>query len=1099
MQQKMPAMKKRRTQENYNILSQQEQILRNPDMFVGKTSCKTGDANTNPWSYYEDGRLIEKDVIPALWKLFDEVAQNVIDVYQKNSLSDEEIPVTNVKIEVSDDTISVWNNGSGVPIEKSTKASVKMGRDVLCPELVWFHFGTGDNLDTEDRMVGGKNGYGSKLCGVFSTKYEVKTCDGKQRFSMVAKKNMTKVDSPKVKVANKNAKSFTEVKFKIDLKQFKLNNKAIDKINDDTKFAIEKRVQDMANFMPNAKVYFNKVKVKRMTPRQHSALVVGKHNILFQIENDNQFICVASKKPDAGTGCCAYTNGIFNRSGGIHVTKLLSALHTGMGKLSKEYTTAGIHRAMLKRRLLFYIVYKNVVNPMFDGQCKDSLTDCDSGSKPPISYQKENHKVYFDKLRRQLRDYMKKKSKDKETNEAKKSDGIGCQRYVNVTDLMDARFAGTGKSHECALFITEGKSAARLASAMCPKDKYGVLPIRGKFLNAAKNSKVVFNKNAEVIAIKQTLGLKQSTKDAKNLRYGKVIIFTDQDDDGYHIRLLLMSMFCTHWPELVKNGFLHMMETPIVKANKGSKTIEFYDQDKAEKHMRENQGWNYRYYKGLGTSTAKDAKEYFKNRHKLIKKIHGDQKLVKKAMGDLHDSRDFRQYLSKGVKKCDMRDRGNIEFIVKRQFAAYAYASNLRKIPSEIDGLVPAMRKVLYYAIKYIKGNDNIVDRLANRAADKTRYHHGSNNLIGVIVNMASDYVGGIQVPFFQQNGQFASRHDDEHAAGRYIKTGLMKYIKLMFPESDMSFYPQQMDEGEVIEPVYMVPIVPLLLVNGHKGGLGCGYASEIPPHDMRKVIKLVKQYIEKKDCTWDLQVFYKNFRGTFDENFTYGKYTYNETDSSYTVTELPIGVKTDKFIANIKKVTKHIEFMDDHKSGDRVHLKIYNCEKKVIEKLMKKRIRENISVLGTDGEVKHTTYNELLKKFMDERRDVYCKRKANLASQKLVEYSCVEVKRRIVDTFLKKVWKPEDVSDDKGIEEVCRKLNSGFEFTVKEKDLDVSIRKLNKKYNIFLEKKSKELLAEHHAILNKPVEETWIEELDALQESLYPKLKKKRTLIDLS
>ena len=135
----------------------------------------------------------------------------------------------------------------------------------------------------------------------------------------------------------------------------------------------------------------------------------------------------------------------------------------------------------------------------------------------------------------------------------------------------------------------------------------------------------------------------------------------------------------------------------------------------------------------------------------------------------------------------------------------------------------------------------------------------------------------------------------------------------------------------------------------------------------------------------------------------------------------------------------------------------------------------------------------------MEERRDVYCKRKAKLASDKLLEYSCVEVKRRIVDTFLKKKWKPEDVSDDKGIEEVCRKLNSGFEFTVKEKDLDVSIRKLNKKYNIFLKKKSKELLAEHHAILNKPVEETWIEELDALQELLYPKLKKKRTLIDLS
>ena len=110
---------------------------------------------------------------------------------------------------------------------------------------------------------------------------------------------------------------------------------------------------------------------------------------------------------------------------------------------------------------------------------------------------------------------------------------------------------------------------------MVPKDKCGVLPIRGKMKNAGKHSKAEFNKNKEVVAIKQALGLKQNSKSIDNLRYGKLVIMTDQDSDGYHIRMLLMSMFAEYWPELLSKGFVWIFETPIVRATKAGQTINF--------------------------------------------------------------------------------------------------------------------------------------------------------------------------------------------------------------------------------------------------------------------------------------------------------------------------------------------------------------------------------------------------------------------------------------------------------------------------------------------------------------------------------------------
>ena len=1105
--------KKRRTQKDYSLLTQEQQCLRNPDMYVGSVNVeKNNDYDGHDWPYYFDGVLNKKYPIPALYKLVDELLVNVMDVYTKNRAGEEE-PVKNVWITTNYDTgeISVKNDGTGVPVEIHEAASKALKKQILCPELVWFHFGSGDNFNG-DRLVGGKNGYGAKLCGVFSSRYEVKTCDGKGKvFKMVAKNNMS--IKSKASVKSVKASAYTKVSFTIDMARFKQDGLPLVSVPTDTRFATDQRVQDLANFMPDVRVKLNGTRVKPKSLAKQAKEVLGK--VLFSHETENYFIAIGPRKEEGGSGCCSYVNGTFNRNGGKHINQLLGQLSTGLYQKYPEYKKTNLSRYQLGRRLLVFASLKNVVNVMYDGQCKDEVKNANN-LRCPISWNTPGHVKYYKILRKQLKDYMEKKKADRESRVARETDGQGSSRYVNVEDLVDARQAGGVWSKNCSLYITEGKSAARLASEMVPKDKCGILPVRGKMKNAGKHSKADFNKNKEVTAIKLALGLKQNTKSIENLRYGKLVIMTDQDSDGYHIRMLLMSMFAEHWPELIAKGFIWIFETPIVRARKGAETLNFYDQSKVEEHVNNNTGWKYKYYKGLGTSTAADAREYYQNRNELMWKVSGDIGLIKKCMGKSKEADGYRKWISSGEKPCERLDRGNIEFIVKRQFGNFAFAQNLRKIPHVVDGLLPSNRKVLLYALQNFKAgdNDNIVDRFANRAADKMKYHHGAINLIGVIVNMASDHVGGIPLPMFYKGGQFGSRHDNEHAAGRYLKTGLLDHVKLLYPPVDLQFFPQQMDEGDIIEPKYMVPIIPMLLVNGHRGGLGVGWLSEIPPRKLKLVIRMVRRRLNGQPDV-DPGFHYEGFKGTVTNTYTQG--IYSKEDDVITVTELPIGLKTDKFIEEIRKQTPRIEFMKDHGVGNTVHLKILGCEEKIVEKLMKRPIKKQHVAFNVDGTIQDFFFGSglddafiknVLDVFMKERTSVYEKRKANIATELKEEHAKLITKANVIKSFIDGVWSAKDLMEEPTLLAACNRVTSmpGQPVVVEEKDFDMSIRKLNSKEYTRLTTKATACEEDRIKVLNTPIKDTWLYELQELEEKIYgiqmaeeSGVGEKREVIDLS
>merc|ERR1719282_1926863 len=201
----------------------------------------------------------------------------------------------------------------------------------------------------------------------------------------------------------------------------------------------------------------------------------------------------------------------------------------------------------------------------------------------------------------------------------KKQTAKKTNKLKGIAKLEDANDAGGKNGSQCTLILTEGDSAKALAVAglgVVGRDRYGVFPLRGKLLNVRDVQQKQIAENKEIMAIVKILGLQFGQKgDFGKMRYGSIMIMADQDYDGSHIKGLLVNFFHFWWPDLLKNGgFVKEFVTPIVKCVTGDDTQVFFTQNEYEtwKAKHDNgKGYRIKYYKGLGTSTAAEAKEYF--------------------------------------------------------------------------------------------------------------------------------------------------------------------------------------------------------------------------------------------------------------------------------------------------------------------------------------------------------------------------------------------------------------------------------------------------------------------------------------------------------
>jgi DNA topoisomerase-2 len=579
----------------------------------------------------------------------------------------------------------------------------------------------------------------------------------------------------------------------------------------------------------------------------------------------------------------------------------------------------------------------------------------------------------------------------KTEKELKKTDGSKKNRITGIPKLDDANWAGTHKSHECTLIITEGDSAKTLAVAglsVVGRNAYGVFPLRGKPRNVRDASVKQLTENEEFSNLKKILGLQHGHvyTSLKELRYGRLMIMTDADLDGSHIKGLVLNMIHHFWPSLLDLGFLVAMVTPVIKAGK-----EWYFTEEAFR-KRTGHSSDIKYYKGLGTSTSAEAKEYFRMIDRLTVKFTPDARIgesmtlaFSKAMADARKGWlvGHMAETPPGIEYGTVKALTVTDF-VHRDLANFSVEDIKRSIPHVADGLKPSQRKVIYACLKRNLVKDAKVAQLSGYIAEQTAYHHGEASLQGTIIGLAQNFVGSNNVNLLEPSGQFGTRlmGGKDSASPRYIFTRLAEKTRRIFDQRDEPVLKYVSEDGQNVEPVYYLPIVPMVLINGAEG-IGTGFSSYVPPYDPKVVTKNI-QHALRGEAMEAMKPHFKGFTGTVEKT---GEHTWTLTGtfvregSRVHITELPPG----KWIQDYKEFLDGLEVKyENHSTENKADFFVWtDLDDHKSLGLIKTIHTSNMYLIGKNGAVKkYASPEEILVEYLEMRLALYKVRKSYLLKE---------------------------------------------------------------------------------------------------------------------
>jgi DNA topoisomerase-2 len=678
----------------------------------------------------------------------------------------------------------------------------------------------------------------------------------------------------------------------------------------------------------------------------------------------------------------SFVNGIHTAKGGKHVEYILNQITRKLVEYIEKKKKIKVNPNSIKEQLILFLRC-DIENPAFDSQTKDFMNTPSSkfGSKCEVSDK------FVEKVAKMgVMDAACALTEIKENKVAKKTDGAKTKSIRGIPKLTDANWAGTEKSKECIIIFCEGDSAkAGIISGLSSEDRniIGVYPMKGKILNVRGESIKKISENKEITEIKKILGLETGKEYKiiddvhKNLRYGKVLFMTDQDLDGSHIKGLGINLFQSEWPTLTEiPEFIGFMNTPILKARKGDKELMFYNEGEYEVWKEQNginqnefKGWKIKYYKGLGTSTGKEFREYFEKK-KLVGFEHNgknsdnsiDMVFNKKRADDRKEwleKYDRKSYLNTSDSKVSYEEFINKELI---HFSKYDCD---RSIPNLMDGLKISLRKILYSAFKKNLTSEIKVAQFSGYVSEHSGYHHGEASLNAAIVGMAQNFVGSNNINLFMPNGQFGTRLQGgkDSASERYIFTCLNKITRTLYPVMDDAILQYLNDDGLLVEPVYYAPIIPMVLVNGSKG-IGTGFSTDIMCYNPLEIIDYLKSKLNNTNVdsgsgsgsgsgssssqTNEFTPYYEGFKGNIHK-ISEGKFLikgcYEKIGvDKIKVTELPIGYWTEDFkelLENLiepgldkdsKKITAIVKDYDDMSKDTNVDFTISFAKGKLDE-----------------------------------------------------------------------------------------------------------------------------------------------------------------------
>ena len=907
----------------YQKKTDKEHVLDNPDTYIGSIE----QISSNMYIYDEvNKKIVEKNInfIPGLYKLFDEAIVNCRDhalrmeqLIASTSQATNEVnyPVTHISITIADDgIITLTNDGNGIDV------SIHSEYGIWIPELIFAHMRTSTNYDkTEKKVVGGKNGFGFKLVLIWSTWGKIETVDAKtgQKYVQEFKDNLNIIEKPTISKCK--GKPYTSVCFKPDFKRLGLKE---GKFDSDFKALLIRRIFDIAAVTDKSiKVKYNNLKLDPDVKdfESYANLYIGcksEHQRIYEKANERweYTVCLA---PNEEFTQVSFVNGIHTSKGGKHVEYIVGQLVKKLTLYIKEKKHVEVKPASIKEQLMIF-VNCTIENPAFDSQTKDYLNTAVSnfGSSCEVSTK------FIEKLAKMgVMSVACSLTEVKENKAAKKTDGTKCKTIRNIPKLVDANYAGTNKSNECILILCEGDSAkSGIISGLSREDRniIGVYPMKGKMFNIRGENISKISENKEITEIKQILGLEHgkiySANDVSTkLRYGKLLFMTDQDLDGSHIKGLGINMIDSEWSSLIQiPNFIGYMNTPILKATKGKITLEFYNNGEylnwKESLLIDSKKWSIKYYKGLGTSTSKEFKEYFlKKKIVNFKSTETSRSTIDMVFNKKRadDRKTWLSHYDRNLYLNTSNPEVTYEEFINNDMIHFSKYDNDRSIPNICDGLKISLRKILYAGFKKNLTSEMKVAQFSGYVSEHSCYHHGEASLNGAIIGLAQNYVGSNNINLFMPCGQFGTRlmgAGRDAASERYIYTYLNPITRKLFPELDDNILKYNEDDGVCVEPIYYAPIIPMVLVNGAKG-IGTGFSTDIMCYNPIQIIDyLVGKLNHTNMKSLVIEPYYQGFKGTIypcDEQCN--KYVIKGCyeilgNDKIRVTELPIGTWTQDY-----------------------------------------------------------------------------------------------------------------------------------------------------------------------------------------------------------
>ena len=937
--------------QKYQRKTDKQHVLDNPGMYIGSI-----EKVTHPmWVLQNDtGKMQQKNItyIPALYKLFDEIIVNardqVIRMLQSDTPNKKLVTYIDVDIDPTNGMITVTNDGNGVDVVKHPT------ENIWIPELIFGHLRSSTNYDkTEKKVVGGLNGIGSKAVFIWSTYAKIETVDHNRalRYTQEFENNLEKINVPKITTSK--VKPYTAVSFIPDYKRFGFENG----LSADMIELFQKRVYDTAavtDHTKKIKIDYNKNTIPVKNFQQYIDLYIGNKTDaprVYESPNERWEYAVALSSVVDSTEFLqvSFVNGICTYKGGKHVDYILGQLVRKLVDYIEKKKKVKVNASSIKEQLILFLRC-DIENPSFDSQTKECLSTVSSrfGSDCVVS------DSFVEKVAKMgVMDLACQLTETKEAGKSKKKmDGSKTKTIRGIPNFVDANCAGTEQSNQCILVLAEGLSAmAGIVSGLKSEDRnfIGIYPLKGKVLNVRGATRDILEKNRELADLIKILGLEigrvyeNETDVHKRLRYGKIMIMTDQDLDGSHIKGLCINLFHSMWPSLYKiPGFISFMNTPILRATKGKQVLVFYNQGEYDQWIQQQKqqgilssdsqkieadptkGWTLKYFKGLGTSTATEFKEYFANKKIVDFAYDGknsddvvDMVFNKKRTEDRKgwlEKYDKEVFLDTNTAKISYDNFFHKEMI---HFSVY---DNERSIPNLVDGLKTSLRKILYSAFKRRLTSEIKVAQFSGYVSENSAYHHGEASLNGAIVNMAQNFVGSNNLNLLVPSGQFGTRlkGGEDSASERYIFTYLEPIARTLFLQDDDMILNYLNDDGTLVEPEYYVPILPFVLMNG-SSGIGTGFSSSIPSYNPLDLIKYIRHKLNQPKGITDISSavpttnvvdfipYYEGFTGTVtkltDHKFLIkGKYEIVD-DNTIRIVELPIGTWTMNYISFLEEL----------------------------------------------------------------------------------------------------------------------------------------------------------------------------------------------------